>query len=101
MILTSPTLIGEDLCGETVEDDNDTVSQSEEEQATETEQFRVRRIVRQRTVRGRYIQYQVEWEDYPDPADFTWEPAQQLREDVPEMVAIFNAARKRKTSRES
>ena len=31
----------------------------------------------------------VEWEGLPDACDFTWEPVQQLLEDVPDMVKIY------------
>jgi Chromo (CHRromatin Organisation MOdifier) domain len=42
------------------------------------------------------IEYLVEWEGYPSTQDYTWEPVQQLREDVPEMVAAFETVRKRR-----
>ena len=32
---------------------------------------------------------QVEWDGLPDEVDFTWEPADQLLEDIPEMVKEF------------
>jgi Chromo (CHRromatin Organisation MOdifier) domain len=42
------------------------------------------------------IKYLVEWEGYPHTADYTWEPEQQLREDVPHIVMAWDRARKAK-----
>jgi hypothetical protein len=36
----------------------------------------------------------VEWKHYPNKKDFTWEPAQRLKEDVPEMVEAFESMKK-------
>jgi hypothetical protein len=38
----------------------------------------------------------VEWEDYPDEKDWTWEPVSNLQEDAPEMVKAWKASRKAK-----
>lgn len=38
----------------------------------------------------------VEWEDYPDEKDWTWEPVNNLQEDAPEMVKAWKASRKAK-----
>ncbi len=38
----------------------------------------------------------VEWEDWPDEKDFTWEPVSNLLEDAPEMVKAWKASRKPK-----
>jgi Chromo (CHRromatin Organisation MOdifier) domain len=38
----------------------------------------------------------VEWEDYPDEKDWTWEPVGNLQEDAPEMVKAWKASRKAK-----
>jgi Chromo (CHRromatin Organisation MOdifier) domain len=92
---TSPTLIGSDPCGDRFEEepvvavDQDSNSASQDKDVEEEQQFQVKRIIDRRIVRGRHVQYQVEWENYPNPTDFTWEPLQQLREDVPEIVDAF------------
>lgn len=95
----------QDIEGEpiVVEDqDADATSQDQAEEAileteTEAERFQVQRIIGRRVLRGRHVQYHIEWEDYPDPADYTWEPAHVLHEDVPEMVAAFERAWKVKS----
>jgi hypothetical protein len=45
------------------------------------------RILRHRVRKGQY-QYLVKWECYPDN-EATWEPADQLEEDVPNLVRKF------------
>jgi hypothetical protein len=38
----------------------------------------------------------VEWEDWPDEKDWTWEPVSNLQEDAPEMMKAWKASRKAK-----
>jgi hypothetical protein len=65
------------------------MDQKPEERGTNEEKYNVYRIVKRREQRSKGVEYLVEWEDYPDPRDFTWEPAQKLEEDVPAFVTAF------------
>lgn len=51
--------------------------------------FKVKRIVRSRTLKG-VRQMLVHWEGYDDPKDHTWEPRSALEEDVPQCVRAFD-----------
>jgi hypothetical protein len=68
------------------------MDQKPEERRTNEERYNVYRIVKRREKRSKGVEYLVEWEDYPDPRDFTWEPAQRLEEDVPAFVTAFERA---------
>ena len=37
-------------------------------------------------------EYLVHWKNFPDPEDETWEPEENLLEDVPKMLAAFNSS---------
>ena len=45
------------------------------------------KILRQRTRNGK-LQYLVKWERYPE-SEATWEPADKLQEDVPNLITEF------------
>jgi hypothetical protein len=64
-------------------------------QASAEEAYTVSRIMKRRINRKKNIEYLVEWEDYPREKDYTWEPAHRLIEDVPGMVAAFEATQVR------
>ena len=67
----------------------------EEEGGEETSEYVPKRFVAQReTPDGPEIL--VEWEDWPDEKDYTWEPVSNLQEDAPEMMKAWNASRKPK-----
>jgi hypothetical protein len=67
----------------------------DEEGGEETAEYVPKRFVAQReTPDGPEIL--VEWEDWPDEKDFTWEPVSNLQEDAPEMMKAWKASRKRK-----
>ena len=61
----------------------------------ETSEYVPKRFVAQReTPDGPEIL--VEWEDWPDEKDWTWEPVSNLQEDAPEMMKAWKASRKAK-----
>lgn len=67
----------------------------DEEGGEETAEYVPKRFVAQReTPDGPEIL--VEWEDWPDEKDFTWEPVSNLQEDAPEMMKAWKASRKPK-----
>ena len=51
------------------------------------ERFIPERILKQQTRKGQ-LQYLVKWEHYPE-SEFTWEPANKLQEDMPNLVNSF------------
>ena len=51
------------------------------------ERFIPKRILKQWTRKGQ-LQYLVKWEHYPE-SESTWEPANKLQEDVPNLVNSF------------
>lgn len=53
--------------------------------------FNVAKILEKKKV-GRGFKMLVAWEGYPDSSDNTWEPVSRLRQDVPQLVADFEAA---------
>jgi Chromo (CHRromatin Organisation MOdifier) domain len=78
--------------GEDREDDdaNDEAAGDEE-----TSEYVPKRFVAQReTPDGPEIL--VEWEDWPDEKDWTWEPLNNLQEDAPDMMKAWRASRKAK-----
>ncbi|KAN0095994.1 hypothetical protein V8E51_014799 [Hyaloscypha variabilis] len=78
--------------GEDREDDdaNDEAAGDEE-----TSEYVPKRFVAQReTPDGPEIL--VEWEDWPDEKDWTWEPLNNLQEDAPDMMKAWKASRKAK-----
>jgi Chromo (CHRromatin Organisation MOdifier) domain len=58
------------------------------------ETYYVHQILKWRQARSQCLEYLVEWKHYPNKKDFTWEPAQRLKEDVPEMVEAFESMKK-------
>ncbi|GES99549.1 DDE-type integrase/transposase/recombinase [Rhizophagus clarus] len=52
------------------------------------ERYVPERILKHRTRKGQ-LQYLVKWERYPED-ESTWEPADRLQEDVPNLVRIYN-----------
>ena len=52
------------------------------------ERYVPERIIKHRTRKGQ-LQYLVKWERYPED-ESTWEPADRLQEDVPNLVRIYN-----------
>jgi hypothetical protein len=67
----------------------------DEERGEEAAEYVPKRFVAQReTLDGPEIL--VEWEDWPDEKDFTWEPVSNLQEDAPEMMKAWKASRKPK-----
>lgn len=55
------------------------------------EQFPVEAIIKSRLVggRARKLQYYIKWQGYPDSSN-SWEPAEQIIEDVPDIVEEFH-----------
>ncbi|GBB98462.1 hypothetical protein RclHR1_32310003 [Rhizophagus clarus] len=52
------------------------------------ERYVPERIIKHRTRKGQ-LQYLVKWERYPED-ESTWEPADRLQEDIPNLVRIYN-----------
>ena len=76
-------------------EDAGNVDHDDEEDGGETAEYVPKRFVAQReTPDGSEIL--VEWEDWPDEKDFTWEPVSNLQEDAPEMMKAWKASRKPK-----
>jgi 2EXR family/Chromo (CHRromatin Organisation MOdifier) domain len=74
------------------DDKNENDKNDEDEEPAE---YVPKRFVAQReTPDGREIL--VEWEDWPDEKDWTWEPATNLQEDAPEMMKAWKSSRKAK-----
>jgi len=77
------------------EDAEDDAVSNEDAGDEETSEYVPKRFVAQReTPDGREIL--VEWEDWPDEKDWTWEPVSNLQEDAPEMMKAWKASRKAK-----
>jgi hypothetical protein len=76
-------------------DDGDEDEIDEDGGDEETAEYVPKRFVAQReTPDGPEIL--VEWEDWPDEKDWTWEPVSNLQEDAPEMMKAWKASRKAK-----
>lgn len=74
-------------------EEKDAGDQDEDEEVSEG--YIPKRFVAQRqTPDGAEIL--VEWEDWPDEKDWTWEPVSNLKEDAPEMSKAWKASRKAK-----
>jgi len=54
----------------------------------ETEDYEVERILEKKEVKKGRVMYLVKWKNFDDPADFTWEPPENL-EDVQELLDKF------------
>jgi hypothetical protein len=75
------------------EDEEDASDGEEGDQGT-TEYVPKRFVAQRETPDGPEIL--VEWEDWPDEKDYTWEPVSNLQEDAPEMMKAWKASRKPK-----
>jgi hypothetical protein len=87
--LTSDDLVDAEAAVGNISDSGD-ITEEEEEQ--EEEVYLVKCIKKKMRDRAGKIKYLVEWEGYPHTADYTWEPEQQLREDVPHIVMAWDRA---------
>jgi 2EXR family/Chromo (CHRromatin Organisation MOdifier) domain len=80
---------------EDMKDKDEEDTGDEEEGDEETTRYVPKRFVAQReTPDGPEIL--VEWEDWPEEKDYTWEPVSNLQEDAPEMMKAWKASRKPK-----
>jgi hypothetical protein len=59
------------------------------------EEYQVKRIIARQELRPGVVEYQIEWEGYPSESDYTWEPSETLRQDVPRTVRAFDRAQSR------
>lgn len=53
------------------------------------------KIVSRKNLRGQ-VYYKIQWVGYPDPVDMTWEPREQLLEDVPDVVNEYEQTHRRR-----
>ncbi|KAM0753135.1 hypothetical protein T439DRAFT_378854 [Meredithblackwellia eburnea MCA 4105] len=90
------------------EDDASSSSPSSEEEASEEEDddstasgiYMVKRILNEKVDKhSNELQYLIRWKGYTS-ADDTWEPAQNMREDVPDLVERYLKAKKKRFDKE-
>ena len=62
--------------------------QEEDENDDEDEDYEVESIMEKRVTKKGKLEYLVKWKNFDDPADYTWEPSNNL-DDVMDLVTQF------------